>query len=531
MRPTPQAASIGTDEILHAAEIDSLEQRVLELALERTDSKRGSLFLWNPRTSELRVELHLSDGVRVALPDAVFKRRLDGRPNGIAFWVADRNEPYLCNDTTTDPQYGRYFQPAKSVAAAPIVYQSIPIGVLSVASPETNAFTPAHMAELEALAASSAKFLRRAALYRSKHWGQRRPLLIKGLSPEWLEVERTIERVSATDAPVLIRGESGTGKELVAHAIHFNSRRMEKPFITVNCAAIPESLLESALFGHVRGAFTGASYAKVGEFQKASGGTLFLDEVGELTPPLQAKILRAIDQGEVQPLGSNEPPKRCDVRVLGATNRDLERMRREGLFRDDLYFRLAVVTVSLPPLRSFMNNLLVLCDVYMDQANRQFGRSVREISPDALAALHSYDFPGNLRELKNVIDHAVLMASGETIEGRDLTLPLSRPARLPPGTGAEDQTAGAPAAGPDKGAHPPPGDEASGEQGAGLTLSAARESVLQEGERRYLTDLMRRCEGDVKAAAGIAGVDITTLYRLMKKRGVSPKGRGWWHSS
>jgi transcriptional regulator with GAF, ATPase, and Fis domain len=304
--PTP------TDQELHAAEIESLERRIMELALERTGGRHGALFLWDEREKGLVLDFHMVEGVAVALPGVVLRHRRDGRPNGLALWVLDHNRSYLCNDTSNDPHYAKYFLDAASVVAVPISYQKRAIGVLSMSSREQGAFTEEHVTELESLALSAAKFLRRAQLYRATHAREGRPFLIKGLSPEWLEVERQLELVSASDTSMLIHGESGTGKELVAHAIHFNSRRVDRPFIVVNCAAIPETMLESTLFGHVRGAFTGATFTRIGEFQKADGGTLFLDEVGELALPLQAKVLRAVEQGEIQAVGSNETPRRVD---------------------------------------------------------------------------------------------------------------------------------------------------------------------------------------------------------------------------
>src|SRR5439155_13667049 len=201
-----------------------------------------------------------------------------------------------------------YFLDVASVLAVPIPWQGKPIGVLTVSASKKHAFDHRHVAALEEVAGQSAKFLRRAALARSTR-DDGRPFVIKGLSTGWLEVEKRVEKVSSTDAPVLVTGESGTGKDLVSRAIHFNSKRAGKPYVTVNCAAIPETMLESVLFGHVKGAFTGATFNKLGELQKADGGTLFLDELGELPLMLQAKVLRALEQGEVSPLGSNEAPQ------------------------------------------------------------------------------------------------------------------------------------------------------------------------------------------------------------------------------
>jgi transcriptional regulator with GAF, ATPase, and Fis domain len=482
------------DDVLHRADVEEVEQRILELALSRTGARHGALFLWDPKRKALALDFHVVEGLVVNVPGAVVRPSTDGSPSGIALHVFETQRPSLVNDTTVDPHYAPYFLDVLSIVAVPIPYQRKPIGVLSVSARERDAFRPRDVAELEALAASSAKFLRRAQLYRSSQ-EEGRPFLIKGLSPAWHEVERRIERVSSTDAPVLVTGESGTGKELVAHAIHFNSRRAGRAFVTVNCAAIPEPMLESMLFGHVRGAFTGATADKIGEFQKAHGGTLFLDELGELPMGLQAKVLRAVEYGEVQPLGSNRPVERVDVRLVCATNRDLAARVREGSFRDDLYYRLGVMTIELPPLRTYKDNLEVLAQVFLQGACERHGRRLARLSPAALAALGAYDFPGNMRELKNAIEHAVILADGGVVEPEHL--PRSMHASVP-----------APPA-------PPPAEP---------TLAELRESWLAPLEARYLADLLHRCGGSVRAAATRAGVDAVTLYRLLKKRGV-PHGR------
>ncbi|MBW2526323.1 MAG: sigma 54-interacting transcriptional regulator [Deltaproteobacteria bacterium] len=489
----------GDEELVHAADIEAVEQRILQLALERTGTTNGAIFLWDERDQALHADFHVVEGVEIPLSGVCIRRRDDGSPSGVAWHVREADQPYLTNDTSQDPYYADYFLDVGSIAAAPINYQHRAIGVLSVSSRHKDALRPEHLAELEALAASTAKFLRRAQLYRQSGEQGRRPILIKGLSPEWGRVEELIERVSPSDAPVLIRGESGTGKELVAHAIHFNSKRTGGPFVSVNCAAIPEQLLESELFGHEKGAFTGAAYAKVGEFQKAHGGTLFLDELGELSPVLQAKVLRAIELGEVHPLGSSATPLRVDARVLAATNRDLEAMRAEQRFRDDLYFRVAVVTIDVPPLRSYLHNLKVLCQVFVARANRSYGKDVAGITEPALERLRAYHFPGNMRELRNLVDHGVLVAEGRWIEPGHLPLPPTIPHESRSAATAAEQ------------ATPPAGRP---------TLAQLRQRWVAERERAYLPEVLRETGGDVTAAARLLGVDRTTLYRLLKRRGL-----------
>ncbi|HEY1955329.1 MAG TPA: sigma-54-dependent Fis family transcriptional regulator [Polyangiaceae bacterium] len=478
---------------LHEASMEQLERRVMDLALERTGASSGALFLWDPKRRGLALGFHIVDGLVVTMPGAIVTAPRDGRPAGVAMHVFETGRARRVDDAELDPHYAPYFLEVRSIAAAPIVYGRRPIGVLSVSARRPRAFGPGDLAELEALAASAAKYLRRAQLYETSR-ASGRPFLIKGLSPEWLEVERRIERVAATSAAVLVTGESGTGKELVANAIHFNSRRAVAPFVTVNCAAIPEPMLESLLFGHVRGAFTGATFDKVGELAKADGGTLFLDELGELPMSLQPKLLRALEHGEIQPLGSNRAPQRVDVRLVCATNRDLPRRVREGLFRDDLYYRLGVMPIELPPLRSYKGQIEVLANVFRDLATKKLEKNVTRISPEALAVLASYDFPGNVRELRNAIEHAVIMADGETIEPAHLPRSMAKPAASKPHAKKTP------------------------------TLASMREAWLAPLEARWLGDLLVESHGNVRAAAKRAGVDAVTLYRLLKRRGV-PFGR------
>jgi DNA-binding NtrC family response regulator len=490
---------LDTDLHLHSADMEAVAKRLVELACRRTETANGAVFLWDAKAKGLGVDFQMVDGVIVTLPGTgtVLRPRRDGRPNGIAVTCYENASPYLCNDTAKDPNYARYFLHVESVLAVPIPWQGKPMGVLTVSSPEKEAFDYAHVFALEEVAAASAKHLRRASLARQTR-ADGRPFVIKGLSPAWLEVERKLEQVSPTDAPVLVTGESGTGKDLVSRAIHFNSRRAGKPFVTVNCAAIPETMLESVLFGHVKGAFTGASFDKVGEFQKADGGTLFLDELGELPLMLQAKVLRAIEQGEVTPLGSNAPPGRVDVRFVCATNRDLPQMVKDGKFRDDLYFRVGVITVELPALRTYKDNLPILAQVFLQQAAQKHHRKVSGLSREAMAVLSAWDFPGNVRELKNSIEHAVIMARSDTIGVGDLPRPMRAPV-------LEPAAAVAPV--------------------APRTLAQMRELWLAPQEKRYLTELLDTHHGRIDAAAKAAGINRVTLYRLLQKYGLKVQRR------
>jgi two-component system response regulator HydG len=308
---------------------------------------------------------------------------------------------------------------------------------------------------------------------------------IVGRSPALQEVLARVIRVAPTDATVLITGESGTGKELVARALHVASRRGEKPFIPVNCAAITETLLESELFGHAKGAFTGASRARRGLFEEAHGGTLFIDEIGETTPAFQAKLLRVLQDGELRRVGESAPVQ-VDVRVVAATNQDLRRAITERRFREDLFYRLAVVPIRLPPLRERREDVPLLAAHFLQAFVRRTG-SQRVLAPAAMERLAAHDWPGNVRELANVIEQAAALAPGEEIRAEDVHL------------------------------EPPPGARATG---AARSLAAA----IEEAERRTIEAALVRCGGDLAAAARDVGVSHTTLWRKMKRLGIEGGG-------
>ena len=246
-----------------------------------------------------------------------------------------------------------------------------------------------------------------------------RPSNIIGNSKVMQEVYRLIAQVSASDTTVLLRGESGTGKELVAHAIHYASRRASRAFIKVNCAALPESVIESELFGHEKGAFTGAVAARKGRFELAHGGTLFLDEIGDLSPAMQVKLLRVLQEREFERVGGMTTIK-TDVRLIAATNRDLEALVAKEIFRQDLYYRLNVFPLHIPPLRERRTDILLLADYFVEKYSRASGKVVRRISTPAIDMLMAYHWPGNVRELENCIERAVLLSDDEVIHGHHL---------------------------------------------------------------------------------------------------------------
>jgi two-component system response regulator AtoC len=314
-----------------------------------------------------------------------------------------------------------------------------------------------------------------------------------GRSPAMRAVYRLLEKAAAVDATVLIGGETGTGKELAARAIHSLSARRERRFVPVNCGALPSELVESELFGHARGAFTGAAAARAGLFQEAQGGTIFLDEVGELPLAAQVKLNRVLQEKEVRRVGETQATP-VDVRVVAATHRDLREEVRAGRFREDLFYRLNVFTVALPALRERAEDVPLLAAHFLDKHARALRRTLRGFSPEALALLAAHAWPGNVRELENVVERAVAVAGGEVVEPADLPPELSAGAApAPPAPGA------ALAALPYKDA-----------------VAGARDRVTRE----YLVALMTEFGGNVTRAAERAGVERESLHRLLRKHGL-----------
>jgi two-component system, NtrC family, response regulator AtoC len=301
-----------------------------------------------------------------------------------------------------------------------------------------------------------------------------------GQSHQMAEIYTLIARVASLDTTVLIQGETGTGKELVARAIHAASARADRPFVAIDCAALPEALFESELFGHERGAFTGALTARRGLLETSAGGTCFLDEIAELTPPLQAKLLRALQERAVRRVGGNEAIP-VDVRIVAATNRDLHALVPTGEFRDDLYYRLNVVTIAVPPLRERGTDIPLLAQHFLEKFAAETGRSVKRLAPEALALLTSYQWPGNVRELEHAIERAVALASSEALLPED----------FPPHVRQE------PAPAPRLPA-------------TGMTLG--------EVKRWYIQKVLDEAGGNKVRAADLLGINRRTLYRILERQ-------------
>ncbi len=314
---------------------------------------------------------------------------------------------------------------------------------------------------------------------------------IVGKSLKMREVYQLIGRVAPSNSSVLVLGESGTGKELVARAIHYMSRRKDKPFVVINCAALPETLLESELFGYRKGAFTGAYADKKGLFEEADGGTIFLDEIGEITPAVQVKLLRVLQNGEIRRIGGSEN-SRVDVRVLAATNKDLHQQVKSKAFREDLFYRLNVITLTLPTLRDRKEDVALLAYHFLKKFNEKTGKKVERISMDTLQTLEEYRWPGNVRELENVLERAVVLAEGDTVTARELPPKLLGEFFYLPETRSEADF-------------------------IHLPYRSAKQKALNLFNRAYISNLLRQTSGNVSLASERAGMDRSNFKKIIKK--------------
>ncbi|HEV2846509.1 MAG TPA: sigma 54-interacting transcriptional regulator [Thermoanaerobaculia bacterium] len=471
---------------LHALrETASLARRLLELTREALDAERVCLLLLDP-TGELTTAFALDAEGSASLfsvSRTLVERIVSDRSAVLANDVFRAGEP-LSRATSVASAF------IQSLAAAPLTGPETVLGVLYADTRVVGRrFDQGNVDWLTAAAGIAGSALANVRQVETLREENRRieaaldPGMV-GDGPRMREVHRFLARAAPTDSTILLRGESGTGKEMAARAVHRGSPRAGKPFVAINCASLTETLLESELFGHEKGAFTGAVMRKIGKIEAAEGGTLFLDEIGELAPPLQARLLRVLQEREFERVGGTRPI-RANVRVVAATNRDLERAMREGTFREDLFYRLNVLSVILPPLRERPEDIPRLAGHFTALFSRRVGRPVAGLSPEARACLLCYPWPGNVRELANAIERAVVLGEGHLILPEDLPETLIETA---------------------------PGDR-------GAPVGKYHEEV-NGFKKRLILDAVDQAGGNVAKAAESLDLNPTYLHRLMRNFGL-----------
>ncbi len=489
-------------------ELDELIPLVMSKVREVLDAEGASVLLLDEARNELYFPYVVSERREVATRLAGLRLPAD---RGIAGAALQTGRPIRVDDVGADPRFYPGIDRAtgsstRSVVAAPLIARQGTIGVLQVVNRHGGPFDDADLAFLEALAGAVAVALENAQLYarlkaseeglRAQVGALRRDLVrrvgfadIIGRSPAMAAVFSLMESAAGSPITVLLEGETGTGKELVARGIHRTSTRAEGPFLAVNCAALPETLLESELFGHRRGAFPGAINAQRGLFEAAAGGTVLLDEIGEMPPAMQAKLLRVLQEGEVVPLGDTRP-RRIDVRVIASTNRELRAEVEQRRFREDLYYRIAAFPIRLPPLRDRRDDVPLLADRFLAGAAERNRKRIEGFECDALERLARYDWPGNVRELQNEIERGVALArDGERISTAHLSSKLVG-TRTAPDTPA-----------PVQGALP-----------GVLELRPARAAW----EAQHVAAVLQLHHGNVSRAARALGISRYMLQRKMK---------------
>jgi transcriptional regulator with GAF, ATPase, and Fis domain len=485
-----------SERLMTVSSVDELLEALLDDVIQLTGAARGIVLLCDMgegKDAAPRVRASRNVG-----PEAL-QDPSGAISDSITRQVIETRRPVIVSDALTDTTFGKSESvialKLSSVMCVPLLSQGETLGALYVANDEVKHLFERRQLDLLTIFAAQASLILQNAMLLSALRADKEKLQgeledkrfgeIIGACASMMEVFRKLQKVAATDISVLITGETGTGKELIAREIHRRSNRAAGPFVTVNCGAIPENLMESEMFGHVKGAFTGAIASRAGKFQQADGGTLFLDEVGELTPQLQVKLLRAIQERVVFRVGDNRA-ERCDIRIVAATNRLLEEMIKTGEFREDLYYRLNVVNLWLPPLRDRGDDVFIIAKALLSKYADEMDSAVRGFSPQALAAIRKASWPGNIRQLENRIKKALVLCEKTLLGPEDLDL----------GGDAESPI---------------------------VPLEKAKEDF----QRRYVLEVLERNNGNRTQTARDLGVDPRTIFRyLEKEHNPIPSGAG-----
>lgn len=463
------------------------------------EMKHATITLLNRKTNDI-----LIDASHGLTPQQAQRGRYK-LGEGVTGQVIESGEPIVVEKTGESPLFlnrtQRMTRQESSFICVPIKTGKTVVGALSADRPYEKGHdlnSSLYLMEMVASLLAQSVRLRRSAQERGEKLQSEndrlraelkdrfRPSNIIGNSHEMQIVYDQIAQVSKSQTSVLIEGETGTGKELVAHAIHFNSDRSDKPFIKAHCAALPENLIESELFGHVKGSFTGATNDRKGRFQLADGGTLFLDEIGEIPPGIQIKLLRVLQEREFEPVGSTKTVK-VNVRVIAATNRGLQEMVSEGTFREDLFYRLNVFPIWVPPLRKRKSDVLQLSDFFLERYSKQNNKNVRRLSSPVIDMLYSYHWPGNVRELENIMERGVVLAEGDALH----------PHHLPPTLQTADQ--------------------------ASTPKTGSLKDQVEVYERDLITDALKSARGNMAAAARSLETTQRIFGYKVHKYNINPK--------
>ncbi|MCD4831091.1 MAG: sigma 54-interacting transcriptional regulator [Anaerohalosphaeraceae bacterium] len=475
---------------------------ILNLLDIHLNLKRGTITLLNPETETIYIK------VAHGLSKKSMERGIYKIGEGVTGKVVQTGQEVVIPDISKDARFLHKTRSRKVTAeqktsfyCVPVKLENITIGALSVDKITTKGDdfeTSLSLLNVIATMIAQASKLNKLVEFNRRELSEENLRLreelkkqfnidnMVGTSNAMKGVYRLVEQVAESNATVLIRGESGTGKDLVAHAIHYNSTRASKPFIKVNCTALPESLLESELFGHEKGSFTGATARKLGRFERASSGTIFLDEIGDFSTTLQVKLLRVIQFKEFERIGGNETIK-ANVRIVVATNKNLEEQIKEGLFREDLYYRINVFPIFLPRLRERKDDIMLLADYFLEKISNENNKYITRLSTPAIEMLTSYHWPGNVRELENCIERAVLLCNEDVI----------RSEHLPPSLQIAKKN----------------------DAKAKRTLS----EIIENKERELIIDSLKKCNGRQRNAAIELGITERMLGYKIKKYGILPK--------
>jgi len=483
------------------SDIDKLLTQAVDRMIQETNAERGMIILVDDKGN-----------IEVALARNQFEKNIpcpeEEISKNIVQQVLLQQQAICVPDVQQSPQLRRKKSIMRleliAVACVPIVFKKQLLGVIYVDNRSLkdifNAQTVSFLKQFGELIAIAVDNVRMRLILERHNSSLEKMLRSQykfepfiGHHPSIIKIMDIVAQVADTDATVLIEGDTGTGKELVARALHFNSSRTKKELVAINCGALPENLLESELFGYVKGAFTGASSDKKGKFEFAHGGTIFLDEIGELHPRLQVKLLRILQSGEYSPVGSEET-RHCNVRIIAATNRDLKSLVNEGNFRNDLYYRLNIIRLTLPRLVERRSDILVLANHFLENFRKKNNKPSLNFSRAAEQFLINYDFPGNVRELENIVERACLLAKGAAIEPGDLSDELRS------GTEAGDwnQTI------------------------SSLSFRDAKARVVADFERTYISHVLAEANGVIRQAARLAQMDVKNFHSKISKLGIQP---------